>query len=78
MSQSKVEDPHKYDYLLIITIAALLIVGLMMIYSAALGYQLYNGKHYFTRQAPLDGVGLLLCLPSPGLSTTPGGASPSL
>ncbi len=62
MSQSNAEDLHKYDYLLMITIAALLIVGLMMIYSAtfALGYQLYNEPtYYFTRQLLWTGVGLL-------------------
>lgn len=65
MSQSNTEDLHKYDYLLMITIAALLIVGLMMIYSAtfALGYQLYNEPtYYFTRQLLWTGVGLLVMI----------------
>ncbi len=65
MSQSNAEELHKYDYLLMITIAALLIVGLMMIYSAtfALGYQLYNEPtYYFTRQLLWTGVGLLAML----------------
>lgn len=62
MGQSKAEDLHRYDYLLIIAVAALLIVGLMMIYSAtfALGYQLYNQPTYhFIRQLLWLGIGLL-------------------
>ncbi|MCP3907079.1 MAG: FtsW/RodA/SpoVE family cell cycle protein, partial [Oceanicoccus sp.] len=62
MSQPKAEDIHKFDYLLIITIAALLIVGLMMIYSAtfALGYQLHDQPtYYFIRQLLWTGLGLL-------------------
>ncbi len=65
MPPSKTDDPHKYDYLLIITIAALLIVGLMMIYSAtfALGYQLYDQPtYYFIRQLLWMGVGLLVMI----------------
>ena len=52
----------KYDYLLIIAVAALLIAGLMMVYSAtfALGYQLYGQPTYFfIRQLLWMGVGLL-------------------
>lgn len=59
---SQAEDAHKIDYLLVITIAALLIVGLMMIYSAtfALGYQLHNQPtFYFIRQLMWAGIGLL-------------------
>jgi cell division protein FtsW len=58
----KTESSHKYDYLLIVIIAALLIVGLMMVYSAtfALGYQLYGQPTYFfIRQALWMGIGLL-------------------
>ncbi|GIK36406.1 MAG: cell division protein FtsW [Chloroflexota bacterium] len=50
---------------MIITIAALLIVGLMMIYSAtfALGYQLYDQPtYYFIRQLLWMGVGLLVMI----------------
>jgi len=53
---------HRYDYLLIIVMAALLIVGLMMVYSAtfALGYQLYGQPAYFfIRQALWMGLGLI-------------------
>jgi cell division protein FtsW len=53
---------HKYDYLLIIVMAALLIVGLMMVYSAtfALGYQLYGQPGYFLlRQALWMCLGLM-------------------
>ena len=56
------EDLHRFDYLLIITVAALLIVGLMMIYSAtfALGYQLHaQPTYYFIRQLLWMGLGLL-------------------
>ena len=56
------EIDHKYDYLLIIVMAALLIVGLMMVYSAtfALGYQLYGQPGYFLiRQALWMGLGLM-------------------
>ncbi len=63
MSQSKTEDPHKFDYLLVITVAALLIVGLMMIYSAtfALGYQLHQQPtYYFIRQLLWMGLGTLI------------------
>lgn len=62
MSKSKAEDLHKYDYLLIITTAALAIVGLMMIYSAtfALGYQLHGQPtYYFIRQLLWMGLGTL-------------------
>jgi cell division protein FtsW len=65
MPPSKTDDSHKYDYLLIITVAALLIVGLMMIYSAtfALGYQLYDQPtYYFIRQLLWMGVGLLVMI----------------
>ncbi|GAB4441723.1 MAG: putative lipid II flippase FtsW [Anaerolineae bacterium] len=61
----KTDESHKYDYLLIITIAALLIIGLMMIYSAtfALGYQLYDQPtYYFIRQLLWMGVGLLVMI----------------
>lgn len=56
------ENTHKYDYLLIVIVAALLIVGLMMVYSAtfALGYQLYGQPTYFfIRQALWMGLGLM-------------------
>ncbi len=59
------DESHKYDYLLIITIAALLIIGLMMIYSAtfALGFQLYDQPtYYFIRQLLWMGVGLLVMI----------------
>lgn len=68
MSQSnvqhtrKVEANPKYDYLLIIAVAALLIVGLMMVYSAtfALGYQLYGQPTYFfIRQMLWMALGLI-------------------
>ncbi len=60
---SKSEDLHKFDYLLVIAVAALLIVGLMLIYSAtfALGYQLHQQPtYYFIRQLLWMGLGLLL------------------
>ena len=59
---NKTEITHKYDYLLIIIVAALLIVGLMMVYSAtfALGYQLYGQPTYFfIRQALWMALGLI-------------------
>jgi cell division protein FtsW len=59
------DDFHKYDYLLIITTAALLLVGLMMIYSAtfALGYQLHSQPtYYFIRQLLWMGLGTLALL----------------
>lgn len=62
MSKNKADDLHKYDYLLIITTAALAIVGLMMIYSAtfALGYQLHGQPtYYFIRQLLWMGIGTL-------------------
>ena len=65
MTLSKADDSPRFDYLLIITIAALLIVGLMMIYSAtfALGYQLYDQPtYYFIRQLLWTGVGLLVMI----------------
>jgi cell division protein FtsW len=58
----KVEANPKYDYLLIIAVAALLIVGLMMVYSAtfALGYQLYGQPTYFfIRQMLWMALGLI-------------------
>ena len=58
----KTVTTHKYDYLLIVIVAALLIVGLMMVYSAtfALGYQLYGQPTYFfIRQALWMGLGLM-------------------
>ena len=65
MGQSKAEDLHKYDYLMIISVAALLIVGLMMIYSAtfALGYQLHDQPtYYFIRQLLWMGLGSLVLI----------------
>jgi cell division protein FtsW len=65
MTQSNSDNLHKYDYLLTITIAALLLVGLMMIYSAtfALGYQLHGQPtYYFIRQLLWMGVGLLVMI----------------
>jgi cell division protein FtsW len=62
MAKTKVEDEHKFDYLLIIATAALLVVGLMMIYSAtfALGYQLHGQPtYYFIRQLLWLGIGTL-------------------
>jgi cell division protein FtsW len=58
----KAEANPKYDYLLIIAVAALLIVGLMMVYSAtfALGYQLYGQPTYFfIRQMLWMALGLI-------------------
>jgi cell division protein FtsW len=63
MAKSKSETLHKFDYLLVITVAALLVVGLMMIYSAtfALGYQLYQQPtYYFIRQLLWMGLGTLI------------------
>ncbi len=63
MTKAKAEDLHKFDYLLVIAVAALLIVGLMMIYSAtfALGYQLHQQPtYYFIRQLLWMGLGLLV------------------
>ncbi len=65
MAQSNQEEIHRYDYLLMITIAALLVVGLMMIYSAtfALGYQLYSQPtYYLIRQLLWMGIGLLVMI----------------
>jgi cell division protein FtsW len=68
MAQNNVQRTHKagitskYDYLLIIAVAALLIVGLMMVYSAtfALGYQLYGqSTYFFIRQLLWMGLGLM-------------------
>jgi cell division protein FtsW len=62
MTKLNSDDFHKYDYLLIITTAALLLVGLMMIYSAtfALGYQLHGQPtYYFIRQLLWMGLGTL-------------------
>lgn len=62
MTQPKSEELQKFDYLLVITVAALLIVGLMMIYSStfALGYQLYRQPTYhFIRQLLWMGIGTL-------------------
>ncbi len=58
----RVEIGPRYDYLLIIITAALLIVGLMMVYSAtfALGYQLYGQPTYFfIRQTLWMALGLI-------------------
>jgi cell division protein FtsW len=62
MTESKPDDLHKFDYLLIISVAALLIIGLMMIYSAtfALGYQLHEQPtYYFIRQLLWVALGAL-------------------
>jgi cell division protein FtsW len=68
MARNNVQRTHKtgitskYDYLLIIAMAALLIVGLMMVYSAtfALGYQLYGqSTYFFIRQLLWMGLGLM-------------------
>jgi cell division protein FtsW len=62
MVRNGMRNTPKYDYLLIIAVAALLIAGLMMVYSAtfALGYQLYGQPTYFfIRQLLWMGVGLL-------------------
>ena len=59
---SNSEELHKIDYLLVITIVALSIIGLMMIYSAtfALGYQLFQQPtYYFIRQLLWMGIGIL-------------------
>jgi cell division protein FtsW len=58
----KTGSTHRVDYLLIVIIATLLIVGLMMVYSAtfALGYQLHGQPTYFfIRQALWMGIGLI-------------------
>ncbi len=49
MTRTRVEASPTIDYLLIIAVAALIIVGLMMVYSTTfyLGYQLYNQPTYF-------------------------------
>ncbi len=65
MAKPKADDIHKFDYQLVVTVAALLILGLMMIYSAtfALGYQLYKQPTYFfIRQLLFTGIGTLALL----------------
>lgn len=49
MIRTRTEASPTIDYLLIIAVAALIIVGLMMVYSTTfyLGYQLYNQPTYF-------------------------------
>lgn len=62
MPKAKAVDPHRIDYLLMVAVAALLIIGLMMIYSAtfALGYQLFQQPTYFfIRQLLWMGIGML-------------------
>lgn len=62
MPKAKSVDPHRIDYLLMVAVAALLIIGLMMIYSAtfALGYQLFQQPTYFfIRQLLWMGIGML-------------------
>ncbi len=62
MAKAKTVDPHRIDYLLLVAVAALLIIGLMMIYSAtfALGYQLFEQPTYFfIRQLLWMGLGAL-------------------
>ena len=62
MSTEKDADLHKYDYLLIVALTMLLILGLTMVYSAtfALGYQLHQQPTYFfMRQLLWFGIGLL-------------------
>ncbi|MDM8528443.1 putative lipid II flippase FtsW [Anaerolineales bacterium HSG24] len=62
MKKSKTQTHHNMDYFVLITVAALLFFGLMMIYSAtfALGYQQYNQPtYYFSRQLLWVGIGLL-------------------
>jgi cell division protein FtsW len=62
MARSNAQSTPKFDYLLVIAVAALLIVGLMMVYSAtfALGYQLHGQPTYFfIRQLLWMGLGLL-------------------
>lgn len=65
MAKPKADDIHKFDYQLVVAVAALLILGLMMIYSAtfALGYQLYKQPTYFfIRQLLFTGIGALALL----------------
>jgi cell division protein FtsW len=61
-SRRNLENPYKFDYMLAVVIAALLLVGMMMIYSAtfALGYQLHDQpSYYLIRQLLWAGVGTL-------------------
>lgn len=63
MKKKLTRDPHGIDYLLVVTVAGLLVIGLMMIYSAtfALGYQLFKQPtYYLTRQFVWMSVGLLV------------------
>jgi len=65
MKKSKAPTHHNIDYFVLVTVAALLFFGLMMIYSAtfALGYQQYNQPtYYFSRQLVWVGIGLLAML----------------
>jgi cell division protein FtsW len=65
MSRKNTTDIHKFDYLLVVAVASLLIIGLMMIYSAtfALGYQLHQQPmYYFMRQLLWLGIGLLMLI----------------
>lgn len=62
MGKSNEQDLHRYDYLLVVVIAALLLVGLMMIYSAtfALGYQVHGQPtYYLMRQSLWAAIGIL-------------------
>ncbi|MFQ5612404.1 MAG: putative lipid II flippase FtsW [Anaerolineae bacterium] len=64
--RSDSENAHNFDYQLVVAVTALLIIGLMMIYSAtfALGYELEGQPGYFfMRQVMwtvLGGLGLVL------------------
>ncbi|MDM8521705.1 putative lipid II flippase FtsW [Anaerolineales bacterium HSG6] len=65
MKKSKTPTHHNMDYFVLVTVAALLFFGLMMIYSAtfALGYQQFDQPtYYFSRQLLWVGIGLLAML----------------
>ena len=64
MSKST-KNTHKIDYALLVTVVALLTIGLMMIYSTtfALGYSLHSqSAYYLLRQLVWMGLGEWWCL----------------
>jgi len=58
----KALDKTNYDYLLVVIVAALLVLGLLMVYSTTFALDRDQPTYYIVRQLTAAGIGIVVCL----------------
>ncbi len=58
----KALDKANYDYLLVVIVAALLVLGMMMVYSTTFALEPQDPTAMFVRQLEAAGIGIVACL----------------